>query len=168
MKEELKSLSKERLKELYHKDFPLWAEINLQLLKEKAYELVDWENLLEEIEDMARSDLKACISYLAVILEHLYKWDNFKHLVGKEGGKSWVKSVENARTRILSMFEVYPSLRSKLPHEIDTAWKFAKAELKIWLRDNDHDPEAFEIPEKCPYTYEEAMNRDLRKELRDA
>ncbi|RMH08636.1 MAG: DUF29 family protein, partial [Aquificota bacterium] len=71
MEYKTESLSKERLKELYHKDFPLWAEINLQLLKEKAYELVDWENLLEEIEDMARSDLKACISYLAVILEHL-------------------------------------------------------------------------------------------------
>ncbi|MDW8294591.1 MAG: DUF29 family protein, partial [Aquificaceae bacterium] len=66
-------INKEELKELYDKDFPLWAEINLELLKEKAYELVDWENLLEEIEDMARLDLKACISHLAVILEHLYK-----------------------------------------------------------------------------------------------
>lgn len=33
-------------------------EINLKLLKEKAYELADWENLLKEIENTARSDLK--------------------------------------------------------------------------------------------------------------
>ena len=60
-----------------------------KLLKEKAYDQVDWENLLEEIEDIARSDLKACISYLAVILEHIYKLDNFKDLAGGEiSGKS--------------------------------------------------------------------------------
>ena len=54
----MRTLSKEELKRLYDKDFSLWAEINLQLLKEKAYDLVDWENLLEEIEDMAKRDLK--------------------------------------------------------------------------------------------------------------
>jgi len=97
----MRTISKEELKELYHKDFPLWAEINLDLLKEKAYDLVDWENLLEEIEDMAWSDLKACISYLAVILEHLYKWDNFRELTtgGEEAcGTVWIKSIRNART----------------------------------------------------------------------
>ncbi|MCX7989918.1 MAG: DUF29 domain-containing protein, partial [Aquificaceae bacterium] len=78
----MKTVSREELRELYEKDFPLWAEINYELLKERAYELVDWENLLEEVRDMAQRHLDACISYLAVILEHLYKWDNFKRLAG--------------------------------------------------------------------------------------
>ncbi|MFZ8786840.1 DUF29 family protein, partial [Thermocrinis sp.] len=43
------------LKELYEKDFYLWVMENLKLLKNKEYDLVDWENLLEEIEDMGRS-----------------------------------------------------------------------------------------------------------------
>ncbi len=160
----MRTLSKEELKELYDKDFPLWVEINLQLLKEKAYDLVDWENLLEEIEDMGRSDLKACISYLAVILEHLYKWDNFKNLVGgKDAGINWIKSIRNARKEILKVFDMSPSLRSKLPLELTTAWKHARRELEYWLEDNDYDPEKFNIPEKCPYTYEEAMSRDLKK-----
>ncbi len=162
----MKTISKEELKELYDKDFPLWAEINLELLREKAYDLVDWENLLEEIEDMARSDLKACISYLAVILEHLYKWDNFKSLAGGEtAGMSWIKSINNARRKILAMLDVYPSLRNKLPNEVGTAWKFARRELEGWLEDNKLNPEDFSISEECPYTYETAMTRDLRKEL---
>jgi hypothetical protein len=33
----MRTISKEELKELYDKDLPLWAEINLELLKEKAY-----------------------------------------------------------------------------------------------------------------------------------
>jgi len=38
----MRTISKEELKELYDKDFPLWVEINLELLKEKAYDSVDW------------------------------------------------------------------------------------------------------------------------------
>lgn len=139
----MKTASKKELKELYDKDFPLWVEINLQLLREKAYELVDWENLLEEIEDMARSDLKTCISYLAVILEHL----------------------KNARREINILLTEYPSLRNKLPLQMDRAWIRAVAKLEDWLEDRGIDPKAYPIPEKCPYTYEKAMTRDLRREL---
>ncbi|MCS7262823.1 MAG: DUF29 domain-containing protein [Aquificaceae bacterium] len=159
--------SVQKLKELYDKDFPLWAEINYQLLKEKAYELVDWENLLEEVQDMARSDLKACISYLAVILEHLYKWDNFRDLAGGEtAGKGWMKSINNARKDILADFEKYPSLKTKLPLQVDIAWIDARRRLERWLEDNGYDPDEVSLPKRCPYTYEEAMTRDLRKEVK--
>jgi hypothetical protein len=39
----------QNLKDLYEKDFYLWVQENLKLLEEKKYDLVDWENLLEEI-----------------------------------------------------------------------------------------------------------------------
>jgi Domain of unknown function DUF29. len=32
------------LKELYEKDFYLWVQENLKLLKNRDYDLVDWEN----------------------------------------------------------------------------------------------------------------------------
>lgn len=158
----VKDISKEELKQLYSKDYPLWAEINLELLKEKAYELVDWDNLLEEIEDMGKSDLRECISYLAVILEHMYKFDNFKHIAGGEtAGSGWRRSILNSRYRIQAMFKTYPSLKYKLPSETDKAWNFAVANLKGWLLKNNLNPEDFDIPENCPYTYEEAMNRQF-------
>ncbi|MEZ0323974.1 MAG: DUF29 domain-containing protein [Hydrogenothermaceae bacterium] len=157
-----KDISKEELKDLYNRDFPLWAEINLQLLKEKAYELVDWENLLEEIEDIGTRHLESCISYLAVILEHLYKIDNLKDIVGGEtAGKSWIRSVLNSRSRIEIWFDIYQSLKSKLQKEVDTAWKISRRKLEIWLRNNDYNPEDFDIPVQCPYTYQEAMERKL-------
>ena len=62
----MRTISKEELKELYDKDFPLWVEINLELLKEKAYDLVDWENLLEEIEDMGLRHLESCTNLLCL------------------------------------------------------------------------------------------------------
>ncbi|WP_345780596.1 DUF29 domain-containing protein [Sulfurihydrogenibium sp.] len=108
------NISKDELKQLYDKDYPLWVDINLQLLKDKAYELVDWDNLLEEIEDMGARHLEACISYLAVILEYLYKWDNFKNLAGGEkAGNKWIRSIKNARYDINRMFRRYPSFKIK-------------------------------------------------------
>jgi hypothetical protein len=166
----MRTISREELKELYEKDFPLWAEINLELLKEKAYDLVDWENLLEEIEDMARSDLKACVNLLTVVLEHLYKWDHFKKLTraGEEkGGLSWIKSVEVARRKINRLFRESPSLMVKLPQKLDYAWEEARDNIELWLDKMGEDPDQYPIPEKCPYTYEEAMTRDLRKEAID-
>ena len=47
-------LKTQNLKELYEKDFYLWVMENLKLLKNREYDLADWENLLEEIEDMAK------------------------------------------------------------------------------------------------------------------
>jgi hypothetical protein len=64
-------LKTQSLKELYEKDFYLWVLENLKLLKNKEFELVDWENLLEEIEYMARKELRSVISLMAVIMEHL-------------------------------------------------------------------------------------------------
>ncbi|HCO39309.1 MAG TPA: DUF29 domain-containing protein, partial [Aquificaceae bacterium] len=158
----MRTIGKEELKELYHKDFPLWVEKNLELLREKAYDLVDWENLLEEIEDMGLRHLESCISHLAVILEHLYKWDHFRGLTkaGEEkGGLSWIRSVENARKRIGILFKRYPSLRTKLKPELDYAWEEAVIRLQEWLDKIGEDPDQYHIPEKCPYTYEEAMTR---------
>ncbi|MCX7760575.1 MAG: DUF29 domain-containing protein [Hydrogenothermaceae bacterium] len=158
----MKTLTKEDLKQLYDKDYPLWVEINLELIKDKAFDLVDWDNMIEEIEDMGRSDLKACISHLAVILEHLYKLDNFKDLAGgRTAGDGWIRSIRNARVEIEFLLESFPSLRNKLPREINTAWSKASKKLKVWIKNNGLNPENFYIPQECPYSYEEIMNREI-------
>jgi hypothetical protein len=73
-------LRAQSLKELYEKDFYLWLLENLRLLKNKDYDLVDWENLVEEIEDMGKSLFKSVRSYISTIMEHLYKWENFRYV----------------------------------------------------------------------------------------
>ncbi len=153
------SISKEELKALYDKDFPLWAEINLELLKEKLYDMVDWENLLEEFDYMSKVDLRACVSYLTIILEHMYKLEHFKDIAGGEtAGNSWAKSIRNSRRMIEALLDDYPSLKSKLPLEFEKAWKYAVVNLKNWLDNNGYDPDSFNFPKTCPYTYEEAMS----------
>jgi len=84
------------------KDYCRWAYENLQLLKEREYDSVDWENLLEEIEDFGREHLESVISYMAIILQHLYKIDNFK--IYEYSGKGWINSVLHARKSLEKLF----------------------------------------------------------------
>lgn len=157
-----KQVTKEELEKLYDTDYPLWVQVNIELLKDGAYELVDWDNLLEEIQDMGARHLDACISYLAVILEHLYKLDNFKKIAGGDtAGNSWRQSIDYSRVEIETLFDRYPSLRKKLPENMEYAWRYAKRKLEKWLKYNGYNPSDFAIPEKVPYSFEEAMSREV-------
>ncbi len=153
---------KTQLKELYEKDFLLWLEENLKLLREGNYQEVDWENLLKEIEDMGRSETRSALSYMAVILEHLYKWEHFR--ISQDMGHSWIDSVEESRRQLRRLLEDSPSLRWKLEDGLQKAWKDAVYGLKSWLtRPANRDflkiygGKLPRFPEECPYTFEQVL-----------
>jgi hypothetical protein len=62
-------------KSLYTIDFVQWIETTAQQLRNQDYSDVDWESLIDEIEDMSRRERKALKSNLIVILLHLLKWE---------------------------------------------------------------------------------------------
>jgi len=146
----------QQLKELYEKDFLLWLEENLKLLENREYDLVDWENLLEEIRDMGHR-----------IMEHLYKWENYRYR--EYVGNSWINSISNARKVLRTLFLRYPSLRAKAQdrENLQTAWKVAVYNLIDWFENpKNHDlakkyfgriPTEKDFPKDCPYTFEQIL-----------
>ena len=63
---------------LYERDALLWSEEQAGLLRrlaagERLNGAIDWPNLIEEIEAMGRSELRACESLLSQALLHLLK-----------------------------------------------------------------------------------------------
>ena len=44
---------------LYETDFALWTEQTVEFLRERNFKEVDWENVIEEIESLGRSE-KTC------------------------------------------------------------------------------------------------------------
>ncbi|MEJ5338712.1 MAG: DUF29 domain-containing protein [Aquificaceae bacterium] len=156
-------LKTEEIRELYEKDFYRWVHENLELLRKGEYDLVDWENLLEEVEYMARKYEDELKERLGVYMEHRYKIENFKKLAGNEtAGSGWNKSILNQLVEISRILEDNPSLRSKLPGLLQPAWGYALKRLKAWLIRNKFNPEDFNLPEMCPYGYEDIM-KDIAK-----
>ena len=171
-------LKTQSLKELYEKDFYLWVMENLKLLKNKEYELVDWENLLEEIEDMAKRHFESVISYMAVIMEHLYKWENYRESAYM--GSGWKKSILNARKELIDLFDEMPSLKriAQEKESLNKAWRRAVNSLIVWFDEDenkdlakkyfDRSPTEEDFPKDCPYTFEQIMEyKPWREEMRE-
>jgi hypothetical protein len=91
---------------LYERDFCLWVEEQVRLLKEGRLEQLDLENLIEEIRDMARRQRKAIRSDLIVVLTHLLKWQHQP----EQRSTGWAGSLVEHRRRIEDEIEESPSL----------------------------------------------------------
>lgn len=52
---------------LYDVDYLKWIETTVKKLRNQNYSTVDWENLIEEIEDMGRSDTRLTFTITTVI-----------------------------------------------------------------------------------------------------
>ncbi|EDZ95698.1 protein of unknown function DUF29 [Limnospira maxima CS-328] len=102
------TLSKQQLTTLDCEDYVLWIEGTLEQLRDRNYDQVDWENLLEEIEDMSKRERSSLRSNLAMALLHLLKWEFQPEL--RTG--SWAGSITEHRTRILDILEDSPSLKN--------------------------------------------------------
>lgn len=92
---------------LYDRDFMIWIETTVGLLKEKKFTELDLENLIEEIEDMGKSQKSAIRNNLIVVLIDLLKW---KYQPEKRTN-SWKFSIREHRRRIDDDFEDSPSLK---------------------------------------------------------
>jgi len=57
----------------YETDYNQWLKETVKQLQERNFEQVDWDNLIEEIESMGKSDRRALMSLLTRLIEHLLK-----------------------------------------------------------------------------------------------
>ncbi|GAB4241648.1 MAG: DUF29 domain-containing protein [Stanieria sp.] len=95
---------------LYDRDFNLWIEQIVTALRNRDFGAMDWNNLLEEIEDMGKSEKRSLESYLERLIEHILKlkyWDAEK----KQNCKHWQVEVVNFRNRIFRLLDRSPSLK---------------------------------------------------------
>ena len=66
------------MSDLYDDDILIWSEHQAELLRrvaagEPLNEPPDWANIIEELEDVGRSELRSCRSLLRQALRHMLK-----------------------------------------------------------------------------------------------
>ena len=62
-----------QLKQLHNEDLNLWLEEIATAIKNRDFHNMDWDGLLEEIEDMTASQKRALRSYTKRLIEHILK-----------------------------------------------------------------------------------------------
>jgi uncharacterized protein DUF29 len=128
-------------------DYHEWLVHQARKLRASRPAFLDWENLAEELEAMARSEELGLESLLERLLKHLLKWS---YQSGKISG-SWEASIENSRDQIERRLERSPSLNVKLPQLCESAYRRAKrtAGAEMRLRKEQWEKR---LPESCPWT----------------
>jgi uncharacterized protein DUF29 len=92
---------------LYERDFCLWLEQQVELLREGRLSELDVANLLEELESMGRNDKRAIKSNLAIVLLHLLK----QQFQPQRPSRRWLDSILEHRQRLRDDLTESPSLR---------------------------------------------------------
>lgn len=136
--------------QLYDQDTAAWAAANADLLRQRRFGELDVPHLIEELEDMGKSERRALESHLSVLLMHLLKWEHQPSMQST----SWQLSIENARQSIADSVEDSPSLKPKLQDEIFVAKAYSKARRNAAI---ETGLEIKIFPEQCPVSYLKAL-----------
>jgi Domain of unknown function DUF29 len=107
---------------LYDQDFCLWAEQTAQLLRTGQYGAIELENLIDEVEDMSRSEKRVLLSNARVVLMHLLKYQ----YQAEKRSNSWLSSIREHRTRLQDTFRDSPSLRGYFQAMYDESYQNAR------------------------------------------
>ncbi|MEO0756728.1 MAG: DUF29 domain-containing protein [Cyanobacteria bacterium J06648_16] len=143
-------------KTLYDTDYVKWVTITVEQLRQEAYAQVDWVNLLDEIEDMARRERQALKSNLRILLLHLLKWQ----YPPSKRTRSWASSIIEHRERVYEVLEASPSLKPDLETVLSKAYPTAakRAVTETMLP-------AKTFPDECPFTVAQIMDENFPPEM---
>jgi hypothetical protein len=109
---------------LYDRDYCLWADTMANLLRTGKFSELDIENLVDEIEDMSKSEKRALANNLVVILLHLLKYQYQPQL----RSNSWKASIREHRRRLRIAFKDSPSLKRHFEEVFEECYQDARKE----------------------------------------
>lgn len=136
----------------YEHDYHAWLTRQAALLAEQRFADLDLENLIDEIEALARSEKREIENRLNVLLVHLLKW---VHQPAQRSG-GWASTIIEQRARLLKRLQESPSLRGYPGEVLDEEYAIAreKAAAETGLR-------AATFPKTCPYTIDQILDPDF-------
>ena len=110
------------MNEMHHdRDFYAWTREQAALLRAGAFDRLDTEHLIEELENMGARERRELVSRLAVLLAHLLKW----RYQPERRSRSWQATIEVQRLDLADLLAENPSLKALLPELFAKAWRRA-------------------------------------------
>ena len=140
---------------LYERDALAWAEHQAALLRrlaagERLNEAVDWPNVIEEVQDVGLSELRACQSLLEQALTHLLK---LHALPDNDAARHWRDEVRAFLHDVERRFTL--SMRQRIG--LDDLYAKATGRTRAAVEDGGGRP----LPEACPFTLAELLAGDV-------
>jgi hypothetical protein len=112
---------------IYDQDFALWVEENIALLKAKNYDAVDWENLIEEVEGLTRSDKRELENRLITLFEHALKR---RYVSLQDCSRGWEVTLKRTQKQLRRVLKDSPSLRNYFVSIIEECYQDALINMR--------------------------------------
>ena len=135
----------------YLADFNAWIAQTTQLLREHRWHEIDVTHLIEEVEDLGKSERRAIASQLTRLLLHLLKWQ----YQPQRRSDSWLDSITDARTQIALAIEDSPSLNAYPAEQLEASYQRARRQAA-----KQTSIELSFFRNTCPYAVEMVLAED--------
>ena len=145
---------KTEVKKLYDTDYNLWVLETVKQLKNRNFDCLDLDNLIEEVEDLSRRDKKKLKSLLRRLFEHLLKL-KYWELEKERNQRHWRGEIINFRVQIKEELEDSPSLKPYIQEIFSACYQNSR---KIASQRSGLPLETF--PQKPIATLEQVLDED--------
>lgn len=139
----------------YSTDFNVWTKQTAHLLRQRNWHEIDVEHLIQEVEDLGKSERRGIVSQLTRLLLHLLKWQYQSH----RRSDSWIDSITDARTQIELVIEESPSLKNYPAEQLEKSYQRARSQAAKQTGIN-----ISEFPARCPYSLALILDEDWMPE----
>jgi hypothetical protein len=141
----------------YEEDFYAWTQYQAQVLRElpSSDNRFDREHVVEEIEDLGKSERDAVRSQIRRIIEHLLK---LAHSPAAPPRFDRMGSIVDARAILVD--KMSPTLRHDIEAALPQLYERARRQAALALRGFGEDDTADNLPTQCPYTVDQICTDD--------
>jgi hypothetical protein len=137
--------------QLYETDDLQWLEETITLLKNRQFEALDVDNLIEELEDLGSEKKNAVVSLLDQLIRHLLLLEYWESEV-TNNSIHWQGKIYNFRLQLQD--KMTKTLYNHLVYKLDVIYGRALKAVNIKTQ------KLVDFPEKCPYSLEELLDID--------
>ncbi len=130
-----------KTKTLYEQDFALWVEETINQLKSGDFSQVDLENLIDEVESLAKRDKRALENRLITLFEHALKR---RYVPLTDCYRGWELTLNRTQHKLNQILNDSPSLRNFLEDIYLNSYIKALENMRI-----EYDTD---FPDICPFT----------------
>ncbi|PZV16141.1 MAG: DUF29 domain-containing protein [Leptolyngbya sp.] len=139
------------MSEIYSADFSDWTRQTAQLLRERRWHEIDVANLIDEVEDLGKSERRAIASQLTRLLLHLLKWQ----YQPQRRSDSWLDSITDARTQIDLAIQDSLSLKGYPAEQLEDSYRRARRQAATQTK-----LEISTFPETCQHAIDLVLAED--------
>jgi hypothetical protein len=143
--------------DLYEIDFYAWTQEQARLLRERRWNDLDLENLVDEVGGVGSSEKRQIRNRLTKLLAHLLKW---KYQPGHRG-LSWRRTIVDQRRQLADIVESSPSLAEYVKHQVRERYTGATVDAA-----SETGIAIGIFPEECLFTVQQALDPEFFPEDR--